>query len=71
MIRIRGRASRDGHLVLRRVDVLAGPAGPVVSRVTTRRPVGYLLARFGNHAGLALPALTVLWVAPVVLGLAP
>ncbi|MDW5328026.1 hypothetical protein [Plantactinospora sp. KLBMP9567] len=48
----------------------AGRAGSL-SHPDPLRPAGYLLARFGNHAGLALAALTVLWVASVVLGPVP
>ncbi len=69
VIRVVGRRARDGHCVVRRIQVLASPVGPVISQVKGRPSIGFRSARLTSRLGFVLSAATLAWLAFVLAGL--
>lgn len=47
IVRVAGRRAEDGHYVVRYLDILASPSGPVVSRFSRRAGMRHVLLRWG------------------------
>jgi hypothetical protein len=65
-----GRKTRDGHLVVHRVDVLQAPGGPTLSVIRTRRGglhgASLIADRVGGVVGLGLLVWSVIMVVRMV-----
>ena len=68
---LEGRRTRDGHMLLSRVDVLQTPSGPVLAIIRTRSGLGHSAALVADRVclvlGLALAAFVVLELVRMVL----
>jgi hypothetical protein len=69
IVRFAGRGTRDGQLMVRRLDVLATPSGPVLRELATRRPVRLVAATWGDRMCFAAAGLAGLWSVLVLTGL--
>ncbi|MDP9793143.1 hypothetical protein J2S43_001655 [Catenuloplanes nepalensis] len=63
LVRLSGR-----RCVVRTVEVLAGPDGPVSRRVTARIPIPYRCVRWGDRACYLLAPATLVWAALSIAG---
>lgn len=66
VVRVAGTRTRDGRYAVRRLDVLASPAGPVVRRIATRSTWRRLADRLGWAAAGILTVWTLLAVTLVL-----
>jgi hypothetical protein len=68
LVTVAARRTRKGHYVVRQVEVMASPTGPVVGRVTARPGMRFRVARLAGRLSLVLSSLIVLWATVVLVG---
>jgi hypothetical protein len=59
LVRLRGRRTRQGQYLTRRIELLFTPTGPVAGQVTARVPIGVLLQGWLDRLCLILATLSV------------
>ena len=69
VVRATGRRGRGGVYLVRRIDVLAGPAGPFVGHLTARPGLQFRAARLASRLSFVLTGAIAVWVALVLIGI--
>lgn len=62
LVRLPARRARQGHVGVRRIDLLLTPTGPISGQVTARVPVTQLLRVWFSRLCLFLAPVVVAWV---------